>query len=88
VTPLEALALGVPVVASRLPAFVEALGDAATLVDDDACVREPDILSDAIRAAIEHRDDGLAAARRDLVAREFTWERCARETLAGWRALS
>jgi len=88
VTPLEALALGVPVVASRIPAFVEALGDAATLLDDAACVREPELLADAIRSAIESRDDGLAAARRELTARKFTWERCSQATLAGWRALS
>ncbi|MFG0319264.1 MAG: glycosyltransferase, partial [Planctomycetota bacterium JB042] len=34
VTPLEAMALGVPVIASRAPAFVEALGDAARFVEN------------------------------------------------------
>lgn len=84
VTPLEALSVGVPVVASRIGAFEEALAGVAQLVDDDECVREPEVLCAAIRRAIETRDDGQAAARRELVAREFTWERCARETLAAW----
>lgn len=87
VTPLEALALGVPVVASRLPAFVEALGDTSLLVDDAALVREPDLLAGALAAAIESPRNDVHAARRALVAREFTWDRCARETLATWRTL-
>jgi len=87
VTPLEALALGVPVVASRIPAFEEALGDAAILVDDAQSTREPEVLADAIGRAIEAGRDAHAAARNTLVAREFTWERCARETLAVWRGL-
>lgn len=88
VTPLEALALGVPVVASRIPAFVEALGDAALLLDDAACVREPELLAEAIQSAIESRNDGWSAAKRELKAREFTWEHCAQGTLAAWRTLS
>lgn len=87
VTPLEALALGVPVVASRLPAFVEALGDAAVLVDDSACVREPDYLAEILITALDERNDGQKAARRELVARAFTWERCAEATREAWRKL-
>jgi glycosyltransferase involved in cell wall biosynthesis len=88
VTPLEALALGVPVVASRIPAFAEALGDAGILVDDAESTREPEVLADAILRAIESAGDAHAAARNTLVAREFNWERCARETLAVWRGLA
>ncbi|MBL8858424.1 MAG: glycosyltransferase [Planctomycetes bacterium] len=87
VTPLEALALGVPVVASRLPAFVEALGDAAVLVEDAACVREPDYLAEILITALNERNDGPNAARRELVARAFTWERCAEATARAWRKL-
>ncbi|MBK6941740.1 MAG: glycosyltransferase [Planctomycetes bacterium] len=77
VTPLEALAVGVPVVVSRIPAFVEALGDEAGYVDDDA------ELADAIAAAITTDSPATRMRRRDL-ARSFTWDRNAAATIDVW----
>jgi glycosyltransferase involved in cell wall biosynthesis len=88
VTPLEALAVGVPVVVSRIGAFEEALGGVAELVDDDECQREPGVLAEAIGRALGSHEDGQAVARREVVARAYTWERCARETLDAWTALA
>lgn len=85
VTPLEALAAGVPVVASRISCFTEHLDDVAEFVDDAEAVREPLYLASAIERAIAARGDGLALARRAARAREYTWARCARATYAAWR---
>lgn len=77
VTPLEAFAVGVPVVVSRIPAFVEAIGDEAAYVDDDAD------LADAIAAAIT-TDSPTTRARRRELARAFTWDRNAAATVDVW----
>lgn len=80
--PLEAMARGVPVVASRIPVFQETLEEAALLVDPDD-ERE---IGTALRKAL---DD--AGARRRLIAagfaraRQYTWERCARDTAEIYR---
>jgi len=84
VTPLEALAMGVPVVASRIPCFVEHLEDHAELVDDAEALREPLYLASAIERALTARSDGLALARRTAHAREYSWARCAAETAHVW----
>jgi glycosyltransferase involved in cell wall biosynthesis len=76
---LEALACGVPVVASDTTSLPEIVGDAGVLIDPldeaaigDALVR---VLADAsLRAR-------LAVAGPERAA-HFSWERCARETLA------
>lgn len=87
VTPLEAFAVGVPVVASRIPAFEEALGELASFVDNREILREPARLADAIALALASASDENARDARMQLARAFTWERCARETLAAWRAI-
>jgi glycosyltransferase involved in cell wall biosynthesis len=85
VTPLEAFAVGVPVVASRSAVFEETLGGLAELVDNDEVVRAPGRLSEAIERAILSAADLDARALRMRLAQQFTWERNARETLAVWK---
>lgn len=76
---LEAGACGVPVITSNTSSLPEVAGDAALLVDPH------DV--DAIAAAMLRlvTDDALRAelARRGLEnVKRFSWEKCARETLA------
>ncbi len=71
---LEAMTVGVPVVASERGAIPEVLGDAGLLIDPD----EPDALAGAIERMI---DDGALAAASAAKgadrARRFTWDRAA-----------
>jgi len=82
---IEGMACGVPVITSNISALPEVAGDAGLLVDPHS--------SDDIAAAM-HRlltDSELAAtlrARGVERARQFSWERSARETLAAYRAMS
>jgi glycosyltransferase involved in cell wall biosynthesis len=77
--PLEAMAVGTPVVATRVGALPEVLGDAALLVE----ARDVEALAEALARVL---DD--PAVRQDLIARgsgrvgQFTWTRCA-EGLVG-----
>jgi glycosyltransferase involved in cell wall biosynthesis len=76
---LEAMACGTPVLASATSALPEIAGDAALLIDP------ADTAGIAAGLARLARDAGLRAdlrARGLARAAEFTWERCARETLA------
>lgn len=84
--PLEALACGARVIASRIPPHEEVLGDAVRYADLDAA---------SIRRAIAQaseggrvREDAFAPREARLAhARAFTWQRTARETLAVYRRL-
>jgi glycosyltransferase involved in cell wall biosynthesis len=79
---LEAMACGVPVVTSNVSALPEVAGDAALLVDPNDAA--------AIAAAIGRllEEPALAAKMRAAGierARSFTWEACARRTVAVYK---
>ena len=82
IPPVEALACGVPVVATDLPVTREVLGDAAALVPRGDC--------DALAAALEELcalpSTPELVARRRAQARRWTWEGCASSALAAYRA--
>jgi len=67
---VEAMACGVPVVASSHPSMDEACGDAAVRVDPD----DADEIAAGIRQAIDRRDELVAAGLAH--AAPFTWRRC------------
>ncbi len=80
--PLEAMASGTPVIVSNVSSLPEVVGDAGIQVDP----HDVEALREAIRVLSEDderwealRSAGLARAAR------FSWERCARETLAVYR---
>jgi len=74
---LDALALGIPVVTTDLPAIVEIVTDAAVLVP----AGDPAALAEAIRHLLE---DASAAERTGLAgadrAKAFTWRDAAEKT--------
>jgi glycosyltransferase involved in cell wall biosynthesis len=82
---LEAMACGAPVLTSNVSSLPEVAGDAAVLV--------PPTDVDAIAASLGRLLDD-DAFRADLSARgrqraaQFSWERCARETLAVYEAVA
>jgi glycosyltransferase involved in cell wall biosynthesis len=79
---LEALACGVPVIASNVSSLPEVVGDAGILVDP----RDPDSLAAAIGRAAN--DPELARRLRErgpLRSAQFSWQKCARETLQIYR---
>jgi glycosyltransferase involved in cell wall biosynthesis len=82
---LEAMACGVPVVASNTTSLPEIVGEAGLLVDP----LDTDAVADALIAIL--RDDTLRArliAAGIERASQFSWERCARETLDVIEAMS
>ncbi len=85
--PLQAMAAGAPVVATRDGSLEEVLGDAAVLVP----VRDADALAGALAQVLDDASAAEGLAARGLArAAGFTWERCAaglmdlyRDALAG-----
>lgn len=82
--PLEAMALGTPVVASDRGSLPEVLGDAALLVDptDDSALARA--LEDVLTRP-ELRERLRARGRKR--ARDFTWDKCADLTLDVYRSV-
>ena len=77
---LEAMACGVPVVASSHPSLDEACGDAAVRADP----RDPEAIAAAIETALERKDE---LVRRGLEhARSFTWRANGEAHLRAWES--
>jgi glycosyltransferase involved in cell wall biosynthesis len=75
---LEAMACGTPVITSRTGALLEVSADAAILVDPTDVGQ----IKQAIESVLTNPDLRSALAERGLArAREFSWERTARQTL-------
>jgi glycosyltransferase involved in cell wall biosynthesis len=76
---LEAMAAGVPVLASNVSSLPEVTGDAALLVDP----RDVEAIAEGLRAVLtdEHLRKRLARAGTSR-ARSFTWSACAERTAA------
>jgi glycosyltransferase involved in cell wall biosynthesis len=77
---VEAMACGVPVVASSHPSLDEACGDAAVRVDP----RDPDAIANGIRAALIQREQ--LSVRGLEHARSFTWLENGRAHLRAWES--
>lgn len=78
--PLEAMACGTPVIAARSGSLPEVLGDAAALVDPDDVDGLAATLETVLANPEQWRARGLARAA------EFSWARCAEETVAVYRS--
>ena len=82
--PLEAMACGTPVVCSNTSSLPEVVGDAAITVDP----YNVEGLADTIRMVLSDGDLRQDLRARGLErARQFTWERTARETVEVYRQL-
>lgn len=83
--PLEAMALGCPVVTSNISSLPEVVGDAAVMVDP----RDTEAIAAGLRRVLTDRELAEELRRRGQArARQFTWERTARETLAVYRKVA
>jgi glycosyltransferase involved in cell wall biosynthesis len=82
---LEAMACGTPVIASRAASMPEVLGEAGVLLDPDDTPGWAQAIANVVT------DEGLRARMRTAGvarAREFTWARTARLTLAVYRQVA
>lgn len=82
--PLEAMACGTPVVASRATAIPEVVGDAGLLVDPDSVEGFEQALRETLTRPDRVSDLKARGARR---VKEFTWDLAARQTLDVYRQL-
>lgn len=81
---LEALACGVPVVASDTSALPEVVGDLGLLCDP----HDPQSLADAMLAALDEREQARALRQGPPWAAQFTWERSAQIALSVYNSLT
>ncbi len=81
---LEAMRVGVPVIAASASSIPEVTGDAAVLIDPD----DEAAWADAIERTLDDssRAETMRAASRTRAA-QFSWDRTARETAAVYRKL-
>jgi alpha-1,3-rhamnosyl/mannosyltransferase len=83
--PLEAMALGTPVVASNASCLPEVLGNGALLIDPTSDVAFAAAVEAVLGDAELRRRLALLGAAR---ARGFTWERCAEQTATVYRRVA
>ncbi|MCC5953327.1 MAG: glycosyltransferase family 4 protein [Acidimicrobiia bacterium] len=80
--PLEAMSVGVPVVATSVGALVETCGDAALLVPP----KDTDALAEALTSVLERPDTAAELVRRGQEnLRRFDWDRTTAEMLELYR---
>ena len=77
--PLEAMACGTPVISTHAASLPEVVGDAALLIDPTDTAALTQALHDILSQPALHAD--LRQRGLDRAA-QFSWERCAAETLA------
>lgn len=81
---LEAMACGTPVLTSDISSLPEVAGDAALLV----APKSTEAIADALRAILEDTALRASMSARGLEwSGRFSWDRCARETLAVYEAV-
>jgi len=79
---LEAMACGLPVVTSNVSSLPEVAGDAAVLIDPHSL----DAIADGMRRMLVDRELRTKCIERGFErAKMFTWEKCAKETVAVFR---
>jgi glycosyltransferase involved in cell wall biosynthesis len=83
--PLEAMACGCPAIVSSSASLPEVCGDAALYCDPYDVA---DIAAKMLRVATDDATRGLLREKGLQRARQFTWDKCARETLAVIESLS
>jgi glycosyltransferase involved in cell wall biosynthesis len=77
--PLEAMACGCPVIVSNATSLPEVCGEAALYCDPN----NPSDIADKIQQLMRHPELGDELRARGFErAREFSWDKCARESLA------
>lgn len=80
--PLEAMACGVPVIASNRASLPEVVGDAGILVEP----YDIDAIAEAIMSLIDDAGERERRGRAGLErSRDFSWEKCASETMAVYK---
>jgi glycosyltransferase involved in cell wall biosynthesis len=78
---LEAMSCGCPTITSNLSSLPEVIGDAGIMIDP----YNVEQLADELRRVLEDRELAEDMRRRGLArAKLFSWERCARETMAAF----
>ncbi|MGE5553622.1 MAG: glycosyltransferase family 4 protein [Betaproteobacteria bacterium] len=83
--PLEAMACGTPVIASRESSLPEVVGNAGLLIDP----YDPDSIADALLRLANNQETREALRQKGLrQAKTFSWRRTAAETLLAYEAVA
>ncbi len=81
---LEGMACGTPVICSEKTSIAEITGDAAVLIDP----AEPESIADALVRVLSDSEFAKTLSEKGLErAREYTWDRTARQTYEAYRSV-